>query len=222
MGRGYLKVQLYVGDYTVHGDPTTVLIKRNGEILYTLETDENGTSPVVTIEAPDLEGVTGLVPGDYFSTVDVTVPKANGYVEYNVFGVQIYDGITSILNVHLEPIAEGSPDQINIYVPPEHGVDEDRTPPSGTETDYTDMNPIPPRDDIVQVFDPIPIDPDEYMQTFRQSDAPVPTSIQLANNVVVPEFITVHLGSPNATARSVRVRFRDYVVNAICKKNRTN
>ena len=218
MATGFLKVQLYEGDYTTHGTPTTVLIKRNGDVLFTLETDENGTSPVVTIECPSLEGATGLTPAAYFSTVDVVVPKANGYMEYRVYGVQIYDGITSILDVHLEPVVDGSPDYEEIHIPPEHGADEDRTPLPDVDTNYAHKDPIPPRDDVVQVFDPIPIDPDEYMQTFRPSDAPIPATIPLANNVVVPEFITVHLGSPNATARSVRVRFRDYVVNVVCSE----
>ena len=221
MGRGFLKVQLYVGDYTIHGGPATVLIKRNGEILYTLETDENGTTPIVELECPDLaEDESGLDQRTYFATVDVVV-KRDGYKQTTVYGVQIFDRITSILNVHQEPIVEGESDEIEIYVPPEHGVDEDRTPPPGVEdnmVDNTTLEVINPRDDVVQVFDPMPIDPDEYMQTFRPSDAPVPATIPLANEVVVPNYITVHLGSPNVNARSVRVRFRDYVVNVVCSE----
>jgi len=222
MGRGFLKVQLYVGDYTIHGDPTTVLIKRSGDVLFTLETDENGKTPEVELTCPDLDGEYGLAQKAYFTTVDVVVPSAHGYMQVNVYGVQIFDGITSILDVHLEPYVEGEPEEENIYVPPEHGVDEGRTPPEGEETairvDYSKLEPIDPRDDVVHVFNPKPIDPDEYMQTFRPSDAPVPTNIPLANEVVIPEFITVHLGSPNATARNVRVRFRDYVVNVVCSE----
>ena len=226
MGKGFLKVQLYTGDYTVHGDPTTVLIKRNGEILFTLESDENGTTPAVTIECPDLDNEYGLDQKAYFTTVDVVVPKAYGFMQVNVYGVQIFDGIESILNVHLEPIVSGEPEEEDIYVPPQHGVDEDHQdtarpdnrPPLDAAVDVAKMEPIAPRDDLVPVFNPKPIDPDEYMQTFRPSDAPVPTSIPLANEVVIPEFITVHLGSPNANARNVRVRFRDYVVNVVCSE----
>jgi len=227
MGRGFLKVQLYVGDYSVHGDPTTVLIKRNGDILFTLESDENGLTPAVTIESPDLEGECGLKQKAYFSTVDVVVPKAQGFMGVNVYGVQIFDGLTSILNVHLEPIVSGEPDEEDIIVPPEHGVDEDRDtdrpdnhPPYDGPIDVTKMEPISPRDDVVHVFNPMPIDPEEYVQTFRPSDAPVPANVPFANEVVIPEFITVHLGSPNANARNVRVRFRDYIVNKMCRKHR--
>ena len=226
MGKGFLKVQLYVGDYTVHGDPTTVLVKRNGEVLFTLESDENGTTPIVTIECPDLVDEYGLDQKSYFSTVDVVVPKARGYMQYSVYGVQIFDGITSVLDVHLEPEAEGGADETVIVVPPEHGVDIDRNielpsnhPPEDSDLiDYSVFESIDPRDDVVQVFDPIPIDPDEYMQTFRPSDAPVPATIPFANEVVIPNYITVHLGSPNAAARSVRVRFRDYLVNVACSE----
>ena len=224
MGRGFLKVQLYVGDYTIHGDPTTVLIKKNGDVIFTLQTDENGTTPVIELECPDIaEDEYGLEQKAYFATVDVVVPSAHGYMKTSVYGVQIFDRITSILNVHLEPYVMGTPDENEYYVPPEHGVDVDRNPPPGVDdeaitVDYTKLPPIDPRDDVVEVFDPMPINPDEYMQTFRPSDAPVPTSIPLANEVVIPEFITVHLGSPNANARSVHVRFRDYLVNVACSE----
>ena len=227
MGKGFLKVQLHAGDYSVHGDPTTVLIKRNGEVLYNLETDENGITPEVSFECPDLEGECGLKQKSYFTTVDVSVLKAHGYMGVTVYGVQIFDGITSILNVHVEPIVAGEPEEEEIDVSPEHGVDEDRPPPEHDyEYDYegpmdvTKMEPIEPRD-VVQVFNPEPINIDEYVQTFRPSDAPVLTEVPLANEVVIPEFITVHLGSPNANARNVRVRFRDYIVNMMCIKHRT-
>jgi len=222
MGRGFLKVQLHAGDYSVHGDPTTVLIKRNGEILYNLETDENGATPTVEFECPDLAGECGLKQKSYFTTVDVYVQKAHGYMGVSVYGVQIFDEITSILNVHVEPIVSGEPDEEEIYVSPEHGVDEDRPLPD-YEYDYegpmdvTKMEPFEPRE-IIQVFNPEPIDIDEYVQTFRPSDAPVPAEVPLANEVVIPEFITVHLGSPNANARNVRVRFRDYIVNVACSE----
>jgi len=223
MGKGFLKVQLYAGDYTVHGDATTVLIKRNGEILFTLETDENGITPTVTLESPDLINEYGLEQKAYFTTVDVVVEKAYGYMQTTIYGVQIFDGITSILDVHQDPIVEGTPEEIEIYVPREHGVDMDRNtgradnhPPD--DSDYAAFDPIDPRDDVIKVFDPMPIDPDEYMQTFRPSDAPVPEAIPTANEVVVPEYITVHLGSPNANARNVRVRFRDYIVNVACSE----
>jgi len=224
MGRGFLEVQLYVGDYTIHGDPTTVLVKRNGDIMYTLESDENGKTATVEITCPDIpENDYGLDQMSYFTTVDVEVLRAHGYMGTKVYGVQIFDRITSVLDVHLEPYVDGGPDDNEINVPPEHGVDEDRNPPQGDYDalpviDYTTLDPISPRDDIVQVFNPKPINPDEYMQTFRPSDAPVPESIPFANEVVIPEFITVHLGSPNANARSVRVRFRDYVVNVVCSE----
>ena len=50
MGSGFLRVQLYVGDYALHGDSVTVLVKKDGAILHTLQSDENGTTETVPIE----------------------------------------------------------------------------------------------------------------------------------------------------------------------------
>ena len=218
-GTGHLLIQLYEGDFTLHGESMTVLVKQNGEIIHTLQTDENGTTPTIAIAAPDLTNETGLDPRmEYYSTVDVVVPAAKGYAQVDVHGVQIFDGITSELDVHMEPDVDDGNDHIDIDVPPEHGVDEDRNPDETVTVDYTKLAPIPPRGDVVEVFNPIPIDPEAYEQTFRPSSDPVPSSIPFANEVVIPEFITVHLGSPNVNARNVRVRFRDYLVNVACSE----
>jgi len=38
---------------------------------------------------------------------------------------------------------------------------------------------------------------------------------------VVPQVITVHLGTPKSNARNVTVPFREYIANAICTNHRT-
>ena len=227
VGKGFLKVQLYSGDYTLRGEPATVLIKKNGDVIKTLETDRNGTTPVFSVDCPDLENATGLTPRSHFSTVDVVVPATRGYMPVSVFGVQIFDGITSILPVHLQPMAEGEKNEIEIHIPPEHGVDMNSHSMSAesrinvqdmSETDYASFEPIPPRGDIIFVFDPEPIDPQIYAQNARPIDNVSPLDIPFANDVVVPEYIVVHLGEPNSNARNVRIRFRDYIVNVACSE----
>ena len=269
MGTGFLKVQLYVGDFALHGDSVTVLIKKDGQLLHTLQTDENGSTEVVSIEAPDLAGKDGLELDEHlFSTVDVEVPKAQGYLGVKVYGVQIFDGITSILDVHLDPIAPGGPtEDIEIHVPREHGVDIDRDngqpdnyepgtgpdvgsgpagiPVAGPDTEVV-HNPEPSDGaecedpntlDMPPIrMDPPPIEPMAVLPPSMDSEAYAnqaweafdgdpdaltiepalsPLNVPLANEVVIPDFITVHLGTPNANARNVRVGFRDYVKNVV-------
>ena len=122
MGKGYLKVQLYAGDYTLHGQRMAVLITKDGKVLQTLETDENGTTGRITLDAPDLTPDSMAAGGELFTTYDVIVPEANGYKKVTVYGVQIFDGITSVLNINMEPLTETGPQEIKINVPRERGA----------------------------------------------------------------------------------------------------
>jgi len=122
MGTGFLKVQLYVGDYTLHGQQMAVLITKDGRVLQTLETDENGATGRITLDAPDLTPDSTAAGEALFATYDVIVPEANGYKKVSVYGVQIFDGITSILNINMEPLSETGPQEIKINVPRERGA----------------------------------------------------------------------------------------------------
>ena len=269
-GLGFLKIQLYTGDFALHGDSVRVLVKRDDAILHTLQSDENGSTEVVSLEAPSLENEDGLELGkDFFATVDVEVPAAQGFKAVKVYGVQIFDGQTSILNVQLVPIAPGDAEEIDIYVPCEHGVDidsdngaaENHEPGQGPEGDAVNsgdeelavddwpdpskrfphdpaMEEWPPESiiDDTQDFqlgridpppieplgiEPLSIDPESYaqqaMEAFDDDPAALitPLVVPLANEVVIPDFITVHLGTPNAAARNVRVPFKEYIKNVV-------
>ena len=214
MGKGFLRIQLYVGDYTFHGERTTVLIMRDGQILHTLETDENGTTGQIALESPDITADSPASGPTLFQTYDVKVPAANGYAAVSIYGVQIFDGISSTLNIHLEPYVEGSADEIEIYIPLEHGVDIDGirdsgTPPEGTVSESAAQEWLtePPPDSLISPA--VEMDPPSGITPFN---------IQSANEVVIPEFITVHLGTPSANAGNVRVSFRDYIVNVCCSE----
>ena len=220
MGTGFLKVQLYTGDYALHGDTVTVLIKKDGEILHTLQTDENGSTEVIPIESPSLENLDEMEQGrELFTTVDVEVPAINGYKAAKIFGVQIFDGIQSNLPVRLEPLVQGDPNtETIIHIPREHGVDIDRD--NGAPDNHEPGDG--PEDAAVPASDPPPsFDPESYAQRALDDfgDDPealiTPLNVPLANQVVVPDFITVHLGTPSATASSVRVPFKEYIKNVV-------
>ena len=206
VGHGFLKIQLYTGDYTLRGDNVTVLLKRDGEVLHSLLTDENGTSELISLEAPSLENEDGLdMDREYFGTVDVEVPAAQGFKGTKVYGVQIFDGLSSILNVRREIIAPGdSAEDINIHVPREHGVNIDRDN-SAPENHVHGQGPVP-ADEVSAAFEASDEKPEDLI---------TPLNIPLAKEVVIPDFINVHLGTPNAAARNVRVPFKEYIINVV-------
>lgn len=218
MGEGFLKVQLYVGDYALHGDSVTVHVKKDREILHTLHSDENGSTERVAIPSPDLKDFDGLEVNETnsFSTVDVEVPKAQGYKGVIVHGVQIFDGITSILDVHLEPLVPGeSYSTIQIHVPREHGVDMNRD--NGQPGNYEPGEG--PDENVPRSMDS-ELYAEEAISTFANDPAALisPLNVPLANEVVIPDFITVHLGAPSAAARNVRVPFKEYIINVVCSE----
>ena len=199
MGTGFLKIQLYLGDYALHGDSVQVLVKQNSEILHTLQTDENGKTEAVSLASPDLtdfdENTSGMV---FEALCDVEVPAAQGFLGMKVRGVQIFDGITSVLNIHLEPAEPGKPpEDIVINVPPEHGVDIDRDNGANAETS-ANAEAAPALAEAAAANPPL-----------AAANPP------LANEVVIPDFITVHLGRPNVAARNVRVPFKEYIKNVV-------
>jgi len=130
MSKGFLKIQLYDGDNALHGARMTVLVQKDGETLQTLETDEYGATGRIELEAPDLTPGKQAVGAELFTAYDIVIPAANGFMEVGVYGVQIFDTVTSVLNIHLEPISEGGPRKKSIYVPRERGG------ASGNESEY--------------------------------------------------------------------------------------
>jgi len=150
MGKGFLQVQLYLGDFTLHGQRMAVQVMKDGVVVYAAETDEGGATEVIGLDAPDL---TSGAPAesDPFETYDVIVPEANGFKKVSVYGVQIFDGITSVLDIHLEPLSEFGPQEINIYVSSERGVtatSDINTP----RTEATDTTPPAFEELALEVF----------------------------------------------------------------------
>jgi len=187
MGLGYLKIILYLGNHAVPVRNATVLVKdTNGNILHELKTDENGITEKLALEAPDKKYSTE--PNDnnmpVFTIVDVEVPPTNSYKRSIIHNVEVFDTITSNLSIQLHPVIKGEP--------PVRNIDEITIPlehgvdlPSGSQKDreYYDINDI----NIAQLPE--------------------------ANEVRVPYYISVHLGSPNVSARNVTVPFVDYIKN---------
>lgn len=185
MGKGFLRIELFTGDHTLPVSEASVFVKDlGGNILYRLKADKNGLAGPVELDAPDiLDKRTPTRQTDYFNEYDVEVPAFDGYKKVVVHHTQIFDRITSILPIHMEPAIIGEPtaeNTIDIHVPHDHGVDmhHDHMERTGVEQMDTDI-----------------------------------TRATVTTDVAIPQYITVHLGSPNAVARNVRVPFKDYIKN---------
>lgn len=200
MATGKLRINLFMADDALPEGGIKVLVKdpKDGSVLFELTADENGITPDIELETPDRENSMspyGALPRATY--VDVEIPAQKGMKRTIIRGVEIFDGITSILPVQLRPAIEGDTAEQNteeIYIPQQHGVDMDRgrfSQPSGQ------MMPAEMPDNTAA-------------PTASFADV---TSTALANEVPIPAYITVHLGSPNATATNVRVPFIDYIKN---------
>jgi len=205
MGLGYLKVELYAGHRSLPIANDRVLIKnQEGKVLYNLITDENGATERVPLSAPDRRySQSPYTSMPRFSVVNVEVPAFQGYKKAIVHWAEIFDTIHTTLSMQLHPIISGESarqDTDEYYTPIKHGVDLPRDPQTDSE----------PRD---------PGNSGAAMNTQRDDRDAIPVQnfqinqIALANDVPMPEFITVHLGSPNDYARNVTIPFADYIKN---------
>jgi len=197
MGIGYMRVKLYAGHYALPIADDRVLIKNpEGEILYDLMTDENGITETVPLSAPDRrysrDPFTNM---PRFSVVDVETPAFMGYKRAVVHWAEIFDTITTTLSLQLHPIIIGEPGEQDdeYYVPIEQGVEQQRPPQVNNENLNSDD-----------------------LRTAQNT--PDDGGFPQANEVRIPEYITVHLGSPNAYARNVNISFSDYIKNVACSE----
>ena len=193
MAEGYLIADLknYSEAYPLVGASVTVEDK-DGNVLYTLTTDESGKTEQVTLPTVDKElsldeNYTGHPYTDY--TVKVHVP---GYSDVIVHGVHIFDGELAIQPVSMIPI-------------PEHLQQE--TSKSAEESGFHPEYSSP----IVINIGPNAIESsDERIQVGITPDNPRQRVLPV---VVIPSHITVHLGRPAAAAQRVRVPFLEYIKN---------
>lgn len=199
MGLGYLRVKLYAGHHALPIANDRVLIKnQEGMVLYDLMTNENGATKVISLTAPDKQF--SRIPNTgmpRFSIVDVEVPAFQGYKKAVVHWAEIFDTITTTLSMQLHPMINGEPieDVDEYYTPIEHGVDLQR------ETQINSGNHNSGNSYSMQ-------SPQNYFNNILQIN-----QLTLANDIPIPENITVHLGSPNAYARNITIPFTDYIKN---------
>jgi len=104
VGKGYLKTRTITGNGTVPVAYAAITISdKNNNVIYNLTSDENGNAPEVSLVAPDrANSMNPLYSGPFFSRYNILV-HADGLRPAIYEGVMIFDTVTSIQRIDLEP-----------------------------------------------------------------------------------------------------------------------
>ncbi|MDR3262730.1 MAG: peptidoglycan-binding protein [Clostridiales bacterium] len=241
MGRGFFSINVQTAGDALPVDGARVRVaNKSGEIWYDAYTDRNGKTGVFALYAPAVRITAGQeFMGVAYETYDVTVSK-NGFIGKKVNGVEIVDGQTSILPVNLHPLRKkgisppkggggngNGTDGTNLT---ETGEYESRNGnPNGGGVNNGGVNNGGANNGGVnhggvnnggaddggedEADEEINIPPIGLLLPTNQLHYTVASSRTL-KDVYIPEYITVHLGTPNNNAvRNVSVRFEDYIKN---------
>ncbi len=181
MGTGYLKISATTGNGVGPVANASYIIKdKSGNVLYTGLTDENGDSQVYSLQAPDSEfsqmPQARVTP---FALYDVSV-RQNDFQSIDKIDVQVFDKITTVVSLNMEPYVTGQDDADQSFV----------TPPQNVSLPTTTRGQVGTNEILGAT-------PGERVLT----------------SVIVPDYITVHLGTPSSKANNVRVPFIDYIKN---------
>ena len=198
MGTGYLSLHVQTGDDALPVSNAHIsLWDPNKTVHYETYTDANGNTEALALEAPDKKyTLDPSYPYPAYSTWDVDVEKEK-FATSHIYGVEVVDTQTSILPVKMEPLLDEPSPQTDIST---------TIPPVGLL--IPERFPSQPRSAI-------------GLSPYSQSDPPASGAspaespiTRALNQVVIPDYITVHLGTPtNSSARNVRIRFSDYIKN---------
>ncbi|MCQ2382475.1 MAG: peptidoglycan-binding protein [Clostridia bacterium] len=213
MGIGYLKISTTAGNGALPVANASYIIKNKvGVILYTGLTDANGDSPTYALTAPDRMHSQSPAPGTLpYALYDVSI-RQNGYISIDKINVQVYDQITTVVALNMEPYVDGQDDADQTFVTPPTDVS---MPTTSAGQEGTNSHP----NNNLGTVNGDPIEELTANPTnFTNDELPDAISETLAsqfNTVVIPKYITVHLGTPNSKARNVRVPFTDYIKNVV-------
>ena len=230
MATGRLKIVTTMGDGMIPVPGVSYAIKdKRGFVLFSGVTDGSGTSEIYTLEAPSRQY--SLTPNPSirpYGMYDIWLGKP-GFASVNIVDAEVFDGQLSIQPVDMTPMAQGEDDDYTYVIPPptaalptttqgqagtndplgDFGFDLAGTPEVGRAT----ANPM--AFGGTNGLSPYQGNPTGVTQ-FQGNPATgfdSPTQ-RVLPAVIVPDYITVHLGVPSdSNAQNVRVRFIDYVKN---------
>ena len=170
-------------------------------------TNSSGRTPPLCVTAPpasiSLDPNASQLPYKLYNASF----EAEGFLPVNVEGIQVFDGIESIEALELNPVPRNQRTvaEADIYSIPAPALRQD---PGQQE-----LRPVGPEDDQGPFSVSCPDDGSESEDIAGEEPAQSPAP-RVLDRVVIPEFITVHLGSPNNTsAQNVTVSFPNYIKN---------
>ncbi len=197
MAIGYLTIRARTAQDAVPLEGVEVkVIGGQGEILYSLTTDESGETQNVPLETLDR----GFSQNQYYSglpykSYDVLAGK-EGFDMLHITHIPIYEGETAVQPLALVPMEERQrrPGQTRIFVgKPAVAMQEDREQVGGEAGIRADAR----------------ADGEAGIRAGAEDDQG-----RILRQVVIPNPITVHLGAPGSSAANVQVSFPEYVKNA--------
>ncbi|MCL1823037.1 MAG: peptidoglycan-binding protein [Oscillospiraceae bacterium] len=200
MGTGYLRIQVTTGGDALPVAGADVTIKQRGSAkLYRTRTGADGKTEDFPFSAPPMSyTLNPSTASCAYSLCDVDIKK-EGFITKHIRGVEIVDTQTSILPVSMEPLAGGNGAQAD-------SVFKIPLPGPAVTYDYRKFNTIP-----LTLFQ---LNTDNTGNTNNSAFNAFNPSPRAQTEVVIPDYITVHLGRPeNTSARNIRVRFPEYVKN---------
>lgn len=104
---GYLKVMVNVGNKAMPIEGASVLVTENDNgkqiLRYFGFTDKSGETPVISLPAPPVENSEAPKGKNVYAVYDIRT-DAPGYRTVINRGVPIFEGITSVQNVQLNPL----------------------------------------------------------------------------------------------------------------------
>lgn len=217
MAIGYLLIQARTAHDAIPLSGVQISVQDDqGNSVYLLTTDENGETRTVTLETVDKRfSLNPSFTGTPYVTYNV-LARIGGFHPLYITQIPIFDNETAILPLTLVPLTEAgrSPVPMEITVgKPAVAMQEPRNQtgttaaPDEMQRGQTGTSAAP--DETQRGQTGTSAAPDE---TQRRQAASEVTPLVL-RQVVIPNPITVHLGTPDSSAANVQVSFPDYVKN---------
>lgn len=117
MAKGFLKVNVYSDTIANPVKNATVTILKDGKEIFKTLTDENGQTPLITLDTVSKSySETNQHTVRPYETYDVLV-EALGLTPTRIDGVQIFDNITSIQNIYLTSLDDQEKEEIKDITP---------------------------------------------------------------------------------------------------------
>ncbi|MCL1944273.1 MAG: peptidoglycan-binding protein [Firmicutes bacterium] len=119
MGQGTLIINTMISDGALPvGNVNFMLLDKQGNTLFSGQTDEHGMSPVLALSAPDRKlsynPDMDILP---YSTYDLWLAKPE-YATTSLLNIEIFDGQQAILPVDMTPVIAGYEDILVEHLPP--------------------------------------------------------------------------------------------------------